>query len=150
MLKGVINKLSTVIVLLPVMLLVGCASNAKKDVNKDIFQRALILQDVKPVVSQLKNKIEWQFLDQQITPNSTQKHELFIWFSTLIDYNKTPILLQLGPDWISSYKRGNVLREMIPRGIAIQQKYNDQLPKDMVIFSLNNEIQTSKNNQGGR
>ena len=139
------NKVTTLIVLITALQLIGCATTVEKDVNQNMLQQALVLQEVKPPV-QKKSTIEWQFSAPQIQPNKNQKHELFLWFSTLTDYSANPILLQLGPDWISSYKRGNALREMIPRGIVIQQKYNDQLPEHTVIFSLKNK-QFSINNK---
>jgi len=121
----------------------GCASTVEKDANKNLFQQALVLQKVKassPVVNTVilphRDKIEWIFSAQQVQPNSTQKHELFVWFSQLKNYSDNPILLQLGPDWISSYRRGNVLRKMIPRGILIEQQYDDSLAKHKIIFSL--------------
>lgn len=141
------NKLSAFIVLLAVFQLIGCASTVEKDANKNIFQQALILQGNTTTV-QSKNKIEWQFSALQIEPDSTQKHELFLWFSTLEDFSNTPILLQLGPDWVSSYKRGNALRKMIPRGILIQQKYDDQLPKHSVIFTLKNNTALLNKKEG--
>jgi hypothetical protein len=128
--------------------LIGCASTVKKDANKDIFKQALVLQEIKPT-AQKKTQIKWQFSAQQVQPESNQKHELFLWFSTLTDYSESPILLQLGPDWISSYKRGNALRKMIPRGIVIQQKYDDQLPEHTVIFSLKDNSQVLFNNKEG-
>jgi hypothetical protein len=59
----------------------------------------------------------------------------FLWLAQLESYENTPITLQLGPDWISSYKRGNVIREMIPRGIVIEQFYKSDLPSHEVILS---------------
>jgi translation initiation factor IF-1 len=148
------------IVLFAALQLAGCASTVEKNANKNLFEQALVLQQVKtnsPIMNgtsnngQLNNrhsnnnvlvntrdKVEWEFSAQQVQPSSSQKQELFLWFSQLTNYNDNPILLQLGPDWISSYKRGNVLRSMIPRGILIQQQYDDKLPEHKVIFSLKN------------
>jgi len=61
---------------------------------------------------------------------------LYIWFSQLESYSDNPILLQLGPDWMSSYKRGNNIRKMIPRGIIIEQQFDASLPENEVVFSL--------------
>lgn len=123
----------------------GCASTVEKDANKNLFQQALVLQKVKassPVAKTAilprRDKIEWVFSAQQVQPNPAQKHELFVWFSQLTNFSDNPILLQLGPDWISSYRRGNVLRKMIPRGILIEQQYDDSLAKHKIIFSLKN------------
>lgn len=152
------SEVLILIVLAAALQLAGCASTVEKDANKNLFQQALVLQKVKtssPVLdgpsnnrhlithrsdkNQIVNssdKVEWDFSAQQVQPNVTQKQELFLWFSQLTNYNDNPIILQLGPDWISSYKRGNVLRNMIPRGILIQQQYVDTLPEHKVIFSL--------------
>ncbi len=123
--------------------MVGCASTPAKDANKNLFEQALILQKVKvstPHQSQKnrvqKENIQWQFDPTQYQPNSQQKRELFIWFSQLESYSDNPILLQLGPDWVSSYKRGNNIRKMIPRGIIIEQKFDASLPNHEVIFTL--------------
>ena len=133
--------------------LMGCASTVEKDANKNLFQQALVLQKVKSVGQfnnkQAADKIEWVFGAPQIQPNIEQKRELFLWFSTLTNFNDNPVLLQLGPDWITSYKRGNVLRKMIPRGILIEQKYDADLPKHKVIFSLKNKKIAVIPNQGG-
>ncbi|MEH6449546.1 MAG: hypothetical protein V7765_12800 [Oleispira sp.] len=133
------------IVFVAALQLSGCASTVEKDANKNLFQQALVLQKVKtssPVakIETLvhRDKVEWVFSAQQVQPNSAQKHELFVWFSQLTNYSDYPILLQLGPDWISSYRRGNVLRKMIPRGILIEQQYDDSLANHKVIFSFKN------------
>jgi hypothetical protein len=147
------SEVLTLAVFVAALQLVGCASTVEKDANKNLFEQALVLQKVKthsPIINSASNnvnstkniivntndKVEWEFSAQQVQPNFTQKQELFLWFSQLTNYNDNPILLQLGPDWISSYKRGNVLRNMIPRGILIQQQYDDTLPEHKVIFSL--------------
>jgi hypothetical protein len=149
--------------------MMGCASTVEKDANKNLFQQALVLQKVKSAGQANNNqpgnkqsryqgvsskdqlttsdKIEWVFAAPQIQPNVEQKRELFLWFSTLTNFNDNPVLLQLGPDWITSYKRGNVLRTMIPRGILIEQKYDADLPKHKVIFSLKQK-NTSLNVKG--
>lgn len=140
-------------VLVAVLSLSGCASTVEKDANKNLFQQALVIQKVKTNSdfsksslstehsSSINNvasldKIEWLFSAQQVQPSAKQKYELFVWFSQLTNYSDHPILLKLGPDWISSYKRGKALRKMIPRGILIEQQYDDRLPKHKVIFSL--------------
>ena len=147
------SEILILVVFAAALQLVGCASTVEKDANKNLFEQALVLQKVKtnsPIINSASNnvnstkniiintndKVEWEFSAQQVQPNFTQKQELFLWFSQLTNYNDNPILLQLGPDWISSYKRGNVLRNMIPRGILIQQQYDDTLPEHKVIFSL--------------
>ena len=156
---------SLLIVLVAALQLAGCASTVEKDANKNLFQQALVMQKVqshdatgntsgKPRVSKKvatahQDKIEWIFSAPQMQPDATQKHELFMWFSQLKNYNDNPILLQLGPDWISSYKRGNVLRQMIPRGILIEQQYDDTLPEHQIIFSLKNNNERLVNAKGG-
>jgi len=159
------SEVLILVVFVAALQLVGCASTVEKDANKNLFEQALVLQQVKtnsPIINGASNnvhssknvivntsdKIEWKFSAQQVQPNSTQKQELFLWFSQLTNYNDNPILLQLGPDWISSYKRGNVLRNMIPRGILIQQQYDDTLPEHKVIFSLKNSSAVLANVKG--
>lgn len=149
------SEVLILVVFVAALQLVGCASTVEKDANKNLFEQALVLQKVKthsPIINSASNnvnstknvivntsdKVEWKFSAQQVQPNFAQKQELFLWFSQLTNFNDNPILLQLGPDWISSYKRGNVLRNMIPRGILIQQQYDDTLPEHKVIFSLKN------------
>lgn len=141
------SKLNLLVVII-VASLMGCSSIAEKDANKDLFQQALVLQkvqgnarlsprtEVNRIENSISSQLQWQFDATQIEPNITQRQELFLWFSQVEDYANTPILLQLGPDWISSYKRGNVIRKMIPRGIVIEQKYDPSLPKHKVQFSL--------------
>jgi hypothetical protein len=152
--RRISSNAAILIVLAAALQLAGCASTVEKDANKNLFQQALVMQKVqshgapdgtsgktrinKKVVMADQDKIEWIFSAQQMQPDATQKHELFMWFSQLKNYNDNPILLQLGPDWISSYKRGNVLRNMIPRGILIEQQYDDRLPEHQIIFSLKN------------
>ncbi len=121
----------------------GCASTREKDANKNLFEQALVLQEVKASTvnkSQKdlvqKERIQWQFEATQFQPNAKQKRELYIWFSQLESYSDNPILLQLGPDWMSSYKRGNNIRKMIPRGIIIEQQFDASLPENEVVFSL--------------
>ena len=122
--------------------MMGCASTREKDANKNLFEQALVLQKVNASTDQAAqlgtqvDKIQWQFEATQFQPNAKQKRELYLWFSQLESYSSNPILLQLGPDWMSSYKRGNNIRKMIPRGIIIEQKFDASLPKNQVIFSL--------------
>ncbi len=122
--------------------MMGCASTREKDANKNLFEQALVLQKVNASTDQAAqvgtqvDKIQWQFEATQFQPNAKQKRELYLWFSQLESYSSNPILLQLGPDWISSYKRGNNIRKMIPRGIVIEQQFDASLPKNQVIFSL--------------
>lgn len=118
--------------------MVGCATTANKDANKNLFEQALVLQKVNTGAhsNNQKSKIQWQFTPLQFEPNKQQKFDLFVWLSKMDNYSNNPILLQLGPDWISSYKRGNNLRKMIPRGIVIEQQYDADLPSHQVVFSL--------------
>lgn len=146
--KGYINSEALLLVVLVFALqLIGCASTVEKDANKNLFQQALVLQKVnatgqsnqtvrKEVMTTPGDRIDWLFTAKQVMPNATQKQELFLWFSQLSHYSDNPILLQLGPDWISSYRRGNAIRKMIPRGILIEQQYDDTLPEHSVTFSL--------------
>jgi hypothetical protein len=165
------SEVLILVVFVAVLQLAGCASTVEKDANKNLFEQALVLQKVKansPIMGGTANKlqssnrqsnkrvmvntsdkVEWTFSAQQIQPNLAQKQELFQWFSQLSHYNDNPVVLQLGPDWISSYKRGNVLRNMIPRGLLIQQQYDDTLPEHKVIFSLKNSNVVLDKAKGG-
>jgi len=118
--------------------MVGCATTTKKDANKNLFEQALVLQKVNAGAhsNNQKSKIQWQFTPLQFDLNKQQKFDLFVWLSKMGNYSNNPIVLQLGPDWISSYKRGNNLRKMIPRGIVIEQQYDADLPSHQVVFSL--------------
>lgn len=139
--------------------MLGCASTKSKDANKNLFQQALVLQQVKGNKSNkgseaadastgLSDKILWQFSPLQYEPNKAQKRELFLWFANLEAFSNNPVVLTLGPDWISSYKRGNVLRNMVPRGIVIEQQYDVNLPKHQVRFTLKKAKRVSMK-QGG-
>jgi hypothetical protein len=133
------------------LLMVGCASTPKKDANKNLFEQALVLQETKtskPINVRVDktDHVQWQFGETQYQPNPKQKRQLFLWFSQ-IDSNN-PIVLQLGPDWMSSYKRGNNLRKMIPRGIVIEQQFDASLQKNEVIFTLKSASTSLEN--GGR
>lgn len=118
--------------------MVGCATTANKDANKNLFEQALVLQKVNTGAhsANQSKKIQWQFTPLQLEPNKQQKFDLFTWLSKIENYRTSAIVLQLGPDWISSYKRGNNLRQMIPRGIVIEQQYKADLPLHQVVFSL--------------
>lgn len=126
------------------LLMMGCASTLEKDANKNLFEQALILQKIKASTprsvrvnrAEKVDHVQWKFDEKQYQPNLEQKRQLFLWFSQIDSYSNNPILLQLGPDWISSYKRGNNLRKMIPRGIVIEQQFDTSLEKNEVIFTL--------------
>lgn len=148
-----LNRVIKCSVLAAALLMVGCASTAQKDVNKNLFEQALVLQKVKtntPRDTRVENitHIQWQFDKTQYKPNPEQKRQLFLWFSQIDSYSTNPILLRLGPDWISSYKRGNYLREMIPRGIVIEQQFDANLPENEVILTLKTPQVSLK--KGGR
>ena len=124
--------------------MIGCASTPEKDANKNLFEQALVLQEIKASTPrgnrvnrvEIIDHVQWKFDEKQYQPNLEQKRQLFLWFSQIDSYSDNPILLQLGPDWLSSYKRGNNLREMIPRGIVIEQQFDTSLEKNEVIFTL--------------
>jgi hypothetical protein len=129
---------------------VGCASTQKKGANKNLFEEALVLQEVKAIKPQGArvnkadsiNRVQWTFDETQYQPNSEQKRQLFLWFSQVENYSNNPVVLQLGPDWMSSYKRGNNLRKMIPRGIIIEQQFDNNLPKNEVVFTFKSSLVT--------
>ena len=126
------------------LLMIGCASTPEKDANKNLFEQALVLQEIKASTPrgnrvnriEIIDHVQWKFDEKQYQPNLEQKRQLFLWFSQIDSYSDNPILLQLGPDWLSSYKRGNNLRKMIPRGIVIEQQFDTSLEKNEVIFTL--------------
>lgn len=133
--------------------MVGCASTSKKDVNKNLFEQALVLQKVKASTppdarADRSDHVQWQFDETQYQPNPEQKRQLFLWFSQIDSYSNNPIVLQLGPDWMASYKRGNNLRKMIPRGIVIEQQFDASLQNNEVIFTLKSSLVSL--GQGGR
>lgn len=148
-------------VLMSLVMLMGCSSITQKDANKDLFEQALVLQDtkssssqagkkrasnrsVKKIVANLDGEIHWTFGSEQVQPSREQRQELFLWLSQLQDYSDNPVLLRLGPDWLSSYKRGNSIRKMIPRGIVIEQQFDTNLEKHKVIFSLKNKLDAKR------
>jgi hypothetical protein len=141
------------------LLMLGCASTTNKDANKNLFEQALVLQQVKGSQNDqsgsgtMANKpigetILWQFAPLQYQPSKIQKRELFLWFANIEHYSNNPVVLTLGPDWISSYKRGNILRNMIPRGIVIEQHYDVNLPEHQVRFAFKKTARISMK-QGG-
>lgn len=136
-------QIKRVIITLLIALCVGCATTKHKDANKNLFEQALVLQQVNSTAQVNDNRrhsksdeINWQFSPAQVAPNKAQKQALFNWFAQIENYTDNPVLLQLGPDWISSYKRGNVLRNMVPRGIVIEQRYVADMTPHQVHFSF--------------
>lgn len=138
----------------------GCSSVAEKGANKDLFQQALVLQETKVPNSNLSNSkglgggmkysasepygaVEWKFSSEQFQPNHQQKQQLFLWLSQIQNYSDSPLLIRLGPDWLSSYKRGNSIRSMIPRGIVIEQQFDNKLAEHKIIISIKKQEESN-------
>ena len=141
------TQINRVMLALLIAMCAGCATTKHQDANKNLFEQALVLQQVKSSAqpsamarTPIANEINWQFTAKQMKPSKAQKHELFMWFAKFENYSDNPVLLQLGPDWISSYKRGNILRNMVPRGVVIEQRYIADMPKHKVQFSFKKQI----------
>jgi hypothetical protein len=142
------KRMVSLLILINIAMLMGCSSVPQKDANKNLFQQALALQNSKstPSKSHGDGNIQWIFETEQFQPSDQQRQALFLWLAQLQDYSNNPVLLRLGPDWLSSYKRGNAIRKMIPRGIVIEQQFDTRLVKHKVIFSLKNSLNNMHSN----
>lgn len=82
------------------------------------------------------NRLEWQFAESRHDISPQQRRELFGLLQhagALADYRLT---IEIGPDWLSSYKRGNNLRPLVPRGLSIQQHYRAQMAPHSLVLTL--------------
>jgi len=108
--------------------LAGCASKSKVDSQK-IFQQALVLQQARPdsaakTTKTTDDSLLWTFSDDQFSPKIPQVTELYQWLSQAGPLQGYRLQVRTGPDWLSSYKRGNAIRAFIPRGLSINQTYD--------------------------
>jgi hypothetical protein len=108
--------------------LAGCASKSTVNSQK-IFQQALVLQQARPDSTAKATKtaddfLLWTFSDNQFSPHMPQITELYQWLSQAGPLQGYRLQVRTGPDWLSSYKRGNAIRAFIPRGLSINQTYN--------------------------
>ena len=120
----VICKLCMIICALVVVS--GCSTSPKKDANKDLFQQALILQKtVQPAA--LRNtethELVWQFVPTETELDSEKINALFNLLISTQNLQSHQLVIELGPDWLASHLRGQLIRAFVPRGVLVQQTY---------------------------
>lgn len=147
----------------------GCALKPENH-NQSMFEQALVLQQISPnqaasgqqseqqpelrseIRSEIQpyqtNEIHWSFPAGETTLKDAQVSELFSWLAVKnrgkdSDYNDTVLLLRQGPDWLSSYHRGQSIRNLIPRALTVRQEYYPDMQPHRVLIKM-------VNIQGGR
>ena len=135
----------------------GCATSPGKN-NKNIFEQALILQQVSPadnkaVLSTRTEKISsdqplvWNFPQGEKHIKQQQVTEFYSWLATVKNFEGALLVLEQGPDWLTSIKRGDHIRSFVPRGLKVRQVYQAKMPAHQVRLSLqgsNNQQLTRK------
>jgi len=135
------------------LLLSACSTQPKKDANKNLFEQALILQQVQGsqpinISSNVhSHSLNWEFPDTQMQLSVQQKRALYDLCLLVDDFSMQTLRIDLGPDWLSSHTRGKHIRLLVPRGINIQQTYKPQMKAGSVVLTLVREADT--NNSSG-
>lgn len=135
----------------------GCALTQEKN-NKSMFEQALVLQTVAPDSSAQQNHknrvglsdkkdvpavLEWQLAQGETTLSAQHIQDLYRWLAAIDTtsvkgkpFNGRTLILQQGPDWLSSHKRGQNIRHFIPRGLTVRQEYRVDMTAHKVIIKL--------------
>lgn len=144
----------------------GCATSHGKQ-NKNIFEQALILQQVAPD-NRAKTKrtersnqsnlsistnssattLRWSFVQGNVLLSPAQINELYAWLSGIGQLDGALLLLKQGPDWLSSIKRGEHIRQYIPRGLKVRQIYQATMPAHQVQLQLQAPESRNHNQKG--
>lgn len=122
----------------------SACSSPNKQQNKSLFEQALVIQQFKGNKVQPQDSavdiLSWQFDEGQYQLSNEQRKELLS-YCLSSDYGQNPLVkISLGPDWLSSYKRGNQIRLLIPRGFKIEQQYKPEMDKDSVTVTIERGI----------
>lgn len=82
------------------------------------------------------NRLEWQFAANTHELTDQQRIELYGLLQHVEVLENYRLSIEIGPDWLSSYKRGNSLRPFVPRGLSIQQHYRAQMAPHSLVLTL--------------
>ncbi|WP_419810880.1 hypothetical protein [Bacterioplanoides sp.] len=123
----------------------GCA-NKPAFKPADVFQQAMNVQKqeqahASPAQTSLiapaeGNRLEWQFAANTHELTDQQRIELYGLLQHVEVLENYRLSIEIGPDWLSSYKRGNSLRPFVPRGLSIQQHYRAQMAPHSLVLTL--------------
>lgn len=128
------------------LLATGCA-NKLAFKPADVFQQAMNVQKQEQAQTSLiapttisapaaDNRLEWQFAEHDHQLNHQQRIELYGLLQQVEVLENYRLSIEIGPDWLSSYKRGNSLRPFVPRGLSIQQHYRAQMAPHSLVLTL--------------
>ena len=140
-----------VLLVMAALIATGCA-NKSAFKPADVFQQAMNVQKqeqahASPAQTSLiapttvlaavsGNRLEWQFADNTHELTDQQRIELYGLLQHVEVLENYRLSIEIGPDWLSSYKRGNSLRPFVPRGLSIQQHYRAQMAPHSLVLTL--------------
>lgn len=81
-------------------------------------------------------RLVWQFSEKELQLSAGHIQQLYQWLTTLRQPQQFQLVLNIGPDWLSSYQRGKAIRAYIPRGLTIRQQYHKHMAPHQVTMSL--------------
>lgn len=122
----------------------GCSTPNKKQQNKSLFEQALVIQQFKGTAGKQQSSADevltWKFNVGQYQLSDEQRKELLTYCLAIARGQSPLVKISLGPDWLSSYKRGNQIRLLIPRGFKIEQQYNPKMDENSVTVEIGRSI----------
>lgn len=148
------------LLILAMISMAGCATpNRNPDENKQLLDQALVLQEISPqrnasgqasgvnkanpehgeqnsVRRDSREPLQWQFSKSTLTPSQQQIQQLYNWLAAVKQLQQAQLVLESGPDWLSSHKRGKAIRQYIPRGLKIRQQYQANMKPHLVTLTL--------------